>query len=110
MPVLGHGIVLSLLLMLIARPATVFAALLGTKLNLKEQALLAWGSLRGAVPIILGTFPLIAGLPQANMTFHLVFFIVLTSVLLQGTTLPLAARWLGLSRPPIRAVQSTSDA
>ena len=96
--------------MLIARPATVFVSLLTTNLNAKEQVLLAWGGLRGAVPIIFATFPLIAGLPQASMIFHLVFFIVVSSVLLQGTSLPLLARWLGLSRPPLHVVPTTDEA
>jgi cell volume regulation protein A len=52
--------------------------------------------LRGAVPIVLATFPLLAGVPEAQTLFNIVFFIVLTSVLLQGTTLGLVARWLGV--------------
>jgi potassium/hydrogen antiporter len=55
------------------------------------------------VPIILATFPLLAGLPRADMLFHLVFFIVLTSVLFQGTSIPLLARWLKVEGPaPVR--------
>jgi len=55
--------------------------------------------LRGAVPIVLATFPLLAGMPKSEMIFDLVFFIVLTSILLQGTSLPLFARWLGVEAP-----------
>ena len=52
--------------------------------------------LRGAVPIVLATFPLLAGLHKAEMIFNIVFFIVFTSALLQGSTIPLAARWFGM--------------
>jgi cell volume regulation protein A len=65
-------------------------------MSVREQTLIAWVGLRGAVPIILATFPLVAGLPQADLIFHLVFFIVLTSVVLQGTSIPLVARWLNV--------------
>ena len=93
---IGIGLILSLFLMLIARPTAVFITLFASSLTVKEKLLISWGGLRGAVPIILATFPLIAGLPQSKMIFNLVFFIVLTSILLQGTSLPLIARWLGL--------------
>ncbi len=95
-PVLGGGLLLSVFLMVIARPVAIFSLLWWTSMPLSEQALVAWVGLRGAVPIILATFPLVAGLPQADLFFHLVFFIVLTSVLLQGTSIPLVARWLGV--------------
>lgn len=108
-PVIGIGLVLSLFLMLVARPAAVFLTLLATNLTFKEKLIVSWGGLRGAVPIVLATFPLIAGLPQAEIIFNLVFFIVVTSVLLQGTTLPLMARWMGLSSPEIRAVRETGS-
>jgi cell volume regulation protein A len=99
LPVIGVGLVLSVFLMFVARPVSVFLALTLSHLTGKEKAFVAWVGLRGAVPIVLATFPLIAGLPHADMIFNLVFFIVLTSVLLQGATLPLMARWLGLIEP-----------
>jgi cell volume regulation protein A len=66
---------------------------------MREKTMVAWVGLRGAVPIILATFPLLAEVPQAITTFHLVFFIVLTSVLLQGTSIPIVARWLDVDEP-----------
>jgi cell volume regulation protein A len=95
-PIIGVGLLVSLFLMLIARPLSVFLTLAFTHMSWREKTLISWGGLRGAVPIILATFPLLSGVPQADMIFNLVFFIVLTSVLLQGTTLPLLARWLRL--------------
>ena len=97
-PVLGVGLLLSVFLMVVARPVATFSLLWWTGMPVAEQALVAWVGLRGAVPIILATFPLVAGLPQADLFFHLVFFIVLTSVLLQGTSIPLVAHWLGVDR------------
>ncbi|HOD36638.1 MAG TPA: hypothetical protein PLR20_12655 [Syntrophales bacterium] len=54
------------------------------------------------MPIILATFPLLAGIPQADMFFNIVFFVVLVSALLQGTSIPLVARWLGVDAPICR--------
>lgn len=93
----GTGI--ALFLMFVARPLSVFAILPFTGFRVKERALVAWVGLRGAAPIILATFPLVAGVAQAERFFHLVFFIVLASTLVQGTSIPMAARWLGLSAP-----------
>jgi len=93
-PVAGTGLLLALFLMIVARPAAVFMTLGFTTLTLRETTMVAWVGLRGAVPIILATFPLLAGIPQATLIFNLVFFIVLMSVLLQGTSIPLVARWL----------------
>ena len=106
-PVIGIGMILSLFLMVIARPTAVFITLFPTELTVKEKLLISWGGLRGAVPIILATFPLIAGLPQSKMIFNLVFFIVVTSILLQGTSLPPIARKLDLSNPDLRPVRTT---
>jgi cell volume regulation protein A len=63
---------------------------------MKEKILIGWVGLRGAVPIILATFPLLADIPNAHHIFNLVFFIVLTSVLFQGTSIPFVVRRLGL--------------
>jgi potassium/hydrogen antiporter len=101
-PVLGTGLLLSAVLMLVARPVAVFLCLVFSAFKTRERLLIAWVGLRGAVPIILGTFPLLAGLPNADHIFNLVFFIVLTSVLLQGTSLPLVVRKLGLAAPSQR--------
>ncbi len=98
-PIIGIGLLVSLFLMLIARPLSVFITLAFTRMTVQEKTLISWVGLRGAVPIILGMFPILAAVPQADMIFNVVFFIVVTSVLLQGTSLPMVARWLGLDAP-----------
>jgi len=65
----------------------------------REKLLTSWVGLRGAVPIVLATFPLMAGVPQAETIFNLVFFVVIASVMLQGKFLPTFARWLKLDKP-----------
>ena len=94
-----QGLLISAFLMFVARPAAVFAPLLPARRDIRELTLTSWVGLRGAVPIILATFPLLAGTPGAQTIFNIVFFIVLTSVLAQGTTLPVVAEWLGLRQP-----------
>lgn len=96
LPVMFMGILISIFLIFIARPLGVFVSLPFGKINLKEKTFISWVGLRGAVPIILATFPLLAGVPKAEVLFNVVFFIVITSVLIQGTTIPLFARWLGV--------------
>ncbi len=93
------ALLLSGVLMFVARPVSVLVALAGSRLQFRKKLLIGWVGLRGAVPIILATFPLLAGLPRAGELFNLVFFIVLTSALLQGTTISWAARRLGLEAP-----------
>lgn len=61
---------------------------------------ISWVGLRGAVPIVLATYPLTAGIEKANLIFNLVFFISITSILVQGTTLSFVAKWLNLTLPP----------
>jgi cell volume regulation protein A len=98
-PVAGAGILISLFLIFIARPASVHAALALSPMSLREQTLVAWAGLRGAVPIILATFPIVAGIEKADIIFHLVFFIALTSVVMQGTAIPLLTRMLKIGVP-----------
>ncbi|MBT0732324.1 potassium/proton antiporter [Methanoculleus bourgensis] len=98
-PVIIPGLLIAFFLLLIARPIAVFITLLPWKMPLNEKALVSWVGLRGAVPIILATYPLVAGVPDAEMIFNVVFFIVLVSALVHGTSIPTVARWLGLAAP-----------
>ena len=98
-PIAWVGLLVSLFLIFIARPVSVHAALAFSAVSLREQTLVAWAGLRGAVPIILATFPLVAGIEKADVIFHLVFFIALTSVVMQGTAIPLLTRILKIGSP-----------
>src|SRR5258708_9511298 len=100
LPIAGLGLLLSLFLILVGRPLSVLIALAFSRFKLNEKIMISWVGLRGAVPIVLATFPLLARLPRAEMLFDLVFFIVLTSILLQVTSIPLFAGWLKLEAPP----------
>jgi len=102
-PVAGSGLLVSAVLIFIARPLAVFACLAPFRVNLREKLFVSWVGLRGAAPIILATFPLIAGVPGSELLFNIVFFCVLASALLQGTTIPAAARLLKLEVPPAEA-------
>ncbi|WP_292518255.1 potassium/proton antiporter [Methanoculleus sp.] len=93
------GLLAALFLILIARPVAVLITLLPWKMPMNEKALVSWVGLRGAVPIILATYPLVAGVPNAEAIFNIVFFIVLVSALVHGTSIPSVARWLGLAAP-----------
>lgn len=104
--VTGVGLILSAILMLIARPISVFLSLPFTKINLNEKLFTSWVGLRGAVPIILATFPLLAGVEYADLIFSIVLFIVLTSALLQGWSISFAARLLKVDAPIIKKIRS----
>jgi cell volume regulation protein A len=91
-PVMGIGILLSICLMIAARPVSVFLCLLPYGYKLREMWFISWGGLRGAVPIILASYLLVSGVPHSRMMFNIVFFIVVFSMLIQGTTLGFMAR------------------
>lgn len=98
-PIAGQGILIALALIFVARPLAVFVSLSFFKMKRREKLFISWVGLRGAVPIIFATYPLIAGVGKADTIFHLVFFISASSVLLQGYALPLVARWLKVTVP-----------
>lgn len=95
-PVAGYGVLIALVLIVIARPVSVFLCMLPFKYSFREMLFISWVGLRGAVPIVFATYPLLAGVGQANMIFNIVFFIAIASVVLQGTSLVYAAELLGL--------------
>ncbi|MBK1717541.1 potassium/proton antiporter [Thiocystis violacea] len=100
LPVAPDALLFAGVLILIARPLAVGLCLLPFRFPWREQLFLAWVGLRGAVPIILALFPLLAGLDQAPMIFNIVFFVVLVSLLIQGWTVTSFARLLDLEIPP----------
>jgi cell volume regulation protein A len=99
LPVADVSLVMALYLVVVARPLAVMISLAVARLRFRQKVLVSWVGLRGAVPIVLATFPYLAGIPQAELYFNVVFFIVLTSVLIQGTTITKAARLLRLDKP-----------
>jgi cell volume regulation protein A len=98
-PYIGVGLLISITLILLARPLSVYISLFLFKISNRKKLFVSWVGLRGAVPIVLATYPLTAGVANANVIFDLVFFISITSILLQGTTLPVVAKWLRLTLP-----------
>ncbi|MFK2826463.1 potassium/proton antiporter [Bacillus sp. B190/17] len=92
-----QGIALAVFLMVVARPIGVFVSLLFSKMNVKEKLFISWAGLKGAVPIILGTYPLVEGLEHGQLMFNVVFFVVLLSTVIQGTTISKAAELFGVA-------------
>jgi potassium/hydrogen antiporter len=92
------GLVLALVLILVVRPLAVWICL-PIGFSARERVLVSWAGLRGAVPIVLATFPLSAGVPESETIFNAVFFVVVASVLVQGPTFERLARRLGLVLP-----------
>ncbi|WKZ15147.1 MAG: potassium/proton antiporter [Candidatus Jettenia caeni] len=98
-PLIGAGSLLTFLLMVVARPVSVLLCLLPFNMNMRQKVLVAWVGLRGSVPIILATFPFMAGIPQADTIFNIVFFVVIASVFIQGTSIPILSKILKLDVP-----------
>ncbi|HSR95333.1 MAG TPA: potassium/proton antiporter [Solirubrobacterales bacterium] len=92
-----EGLALSAVLILVARPLAAFVATIFAPLNLRERAMLGWAGLRGATPIWLATFPVVAGVGAGQELFSIVFFVVVTSTLIQGASFEPLAKRLGLT-------------
>ena len=91
-----HGLFIAVLLMFVARPVAVFLSTMFWRYSIREKVFLSWAGLKGAVPIVLATYPLVAGLENASYIFNTVFFVVLISALIQGSTIDFLAGKLRL--------------
>ncbi len=97
--VADDGLLIALALIFVARPLAVVISALPFGFRPRELVFLSWVGLKGAVPITLATFPLMAGVPGSEVLFNAVFFVVLVSAVTQGWSLPVVARWMKLGRP-----------
>ena len=103
LPLAGSGLLIALVLILVARPLAVMLSLLPFRYPWREQAYISWVGLRGSVPMVLATFPMMAGVADAQLFFDIAFFIVLVSLIVQGWSVATAARVLQLQMPKINA-------
>ncbi len=95
--VVVDGLLLAVVLTLVARPVATFLTTRPAGYSAPEMTLVSWAGLRGALPVVFATFPVIEGVPQADLFFNLVFFVVITSALIQGATIDPLARLLGVT-------------
>jgi cell volume regulation protein A len=103
LPVAGIGLTVGIFMIIFARPISVFLCLLPFgNFSTKGKLYISWVGLRGAVPIIFATYPLIAGIENAGLIFNVVFFITILSLLIQGTSVTHVAKWLNLTDEPDR--------
>jgi cell volume regulation protein A len=96
----AEGLLVSLILIFLARPIAVVLSLLPFRMGWRDQTFIAWVGLKGAVPIVLATYPLMFGYPNGEVIFDIIFFAVMLSAVSQGWTMPLLARKLSLQLPP----------
>jgi cell volume regulation protein A len=112
MTVAGAGLAIGLFLALIARPVTVLLCLIPFRYPMREIVYVGWVGLRGAVPIILATYPVLAGADEAHRIFNVVFFVVVVNTLLTGSAVRRVTAWLGLESeeppPPPAMLEVTS--
>ncbi|MDO5608622.1 MAG: potassium/proton antiporter [Capnocytophaga sp.] len=109
LPTLGIGLLIAFALIFLARPVGVFLSLLPFKMKIQRRLYISWVGLRGAVPIVFATYPLLAGIDKANVMFNIVFIVSVTSVLIQGTTLSVVAKWLNVALPDKEKKLSATD-
>lgn len=103
LPIIVPGLIISFMMILFSRPLTVFLCLLPfRKMPIRDKTYVSWVGLRGAVPIIFSIIALASEVPHARVIFNIVFFCTLVSLIVQGTSLPLIARWLNLAEKPKR--------
>ncbi|MED4531096.1 potassium/proton antiporter [Metabacillus fastidiosus] len=95
--IIWKGLLLSIILMFIARPIAVFLCTAFFKFTINDKIFISWAGLRGAVPIVLATFPMIAGIENSQLMFNIIFFVVLTSALIQGSSISFLAEKLRLT-------------
>jgi len=100
LPIVGPGLLIAAFLMLVARPVAVAICLAPFRVAARETVFVSWVGLRGAVPVVLALFPLMADVEGARMVFNIAFCVVLVSLLVQGSTVAMAARHLGVDIPP----------
>lgn len=97
--VAGYGMLIAMFMIVFARPVSVFICLLFSKFSLREKSLISWVGLRGSVPVVMATYPLVAGMDENGQIFNVVFFVALTSLVLQGTTIPFFSKLFDVYDP-----------
>lgn len=107
--VAAKGLLLSVVLIFVARPLATLLVTQLSGLNLRERTILGWAGLRGAIPIWLATFPVVSGVAESTLIFDVVFFVVLTSTVIQGATVEPVARWLGVTSTEPALPQPVAD-
>jgi cell volume regulation protein A len=98
-PVVWEGLAVAALLMLVARPVATVVCTLPFRMPWRHVGIVSWVGLRGATAVIVATFPVVEGIEGAHRIFNIIFFVVLTSVLIQGSTIPYVARLLKVAAP-----------